>query len=144
MIERVETAAQIDRVAEIGRAFHEASIWRGTPYIVADARAMVASLVSGGGAVWASERGICGVALSPLWFNLAEGPVAVELFWYSADGQGAALRIAAETWAAERDAAYIQVCGLVDEREAAIRRRMRAAGYEAKEIVFMKGLRSCR
>lgn len=138
-VERVTTTEQIDRVVEIGRRFHAGSIWRDTPFVESDVRSVVGQLVDGAGAVWMSDAGVVGLVRSPLWFN-ASVAVAVELFWYAEDGSGAALRAAAEQWASHAGLAYHQMSGMVDEREGALRRLMRAAGYEAKEVAYMKRL----
>lgn len=137
MIWRVRTPAQIDHVVAVGRRFHAASIWSATEYAEADVQALVTSLVDGAGAVFASARGICGAILSPLWFNRSV-PVAVELFWYAEDGTGGRLREAVEIWAASAGATYVQISGLADEREGALRRLLARSGHEAKEIAFMK------
>jgi hypothetical protein len=139
VIERVGSPDQIGRVVELGRRFHAASIWRDVPFDEADVRAMVEAMLTGAGAVWLSPAGIVGVVRSPLWFNTAVR-VAVELFWYAEDGQGGALRDAAEAWARKEGLAYHQMSGLADAHEPALRRLLARAGYEAKEVAFMKRL----
>lgn len=94
------------------------------------------AIIEGAGAIFLSDDGFIGGALSPMYFNPAY-VIAAELFWY-AKSEGQALRDAFEAWAREAGAAAVACSGLVDEREKAIRRVYARAGYEASEVAFMK------
>lgn len=88
------------------------------------------------GAIFLSDDGFIGGMLVPCYFNPAF-TFASELFWF-ARKEGRQLREAFEAWARAAGADAIAASGLVDDREAAVRRIWTRAGYAASEIAFMK------
>lgn len=131
--------ATLDDVTEIlllGREFLAASPSRWIPFDADDFAETVIAMIDGPGAIFLSEDGFIGGILVDCYFNRAYS-FASELFWFARkDGQ--ALREAFEAWGREAGAAAATASGLTDNREQAIRRVFRRAGYEAMEVGFMK------
>lgn len=128
----------LEAVMEWGRRFHAYSPWGKRVAIAeADWRQTVESLLaSEDAAVFVSDGGFCGGLIFPMYFNHAYR-VAQELFWF-AEADGTALREAFEAWAKSRGAQALQMSCIADEREAAVRRLFRKAGYAATETSLMK------
>lgn len=136
---REATAGDIDRVVELGAAFHAYCPYRDIP-LDRDAFAAFAGRMIEHGVILLSEDGMIGGVLSPIYFN-PEVVMATELFWW-AGKTGKQLREAFETWARENGAQGVQFTGLADEREATIRKVFDRAGYAAVEVGFIKRFRA--
>lgn len=121
-------------IIAMGAKFHAQS---GAP-MAFDQRA-AAALISGliesnGGAVFISDSGMIGGAISPAYCDPA-WLMAVELFWW-AERDGLALLKAFEEWAAESGAKEVRMTTLAAlPRAASI---MRRRGYVASEISHSK------
>ena len=128
----------LEAVVEWGRKFHAYSPWgKRVPIEDADWRQTATMLVtSEDAAVFVSEHGFCGGLIFPMYFNFGFR-IAQELFWF-ADRDGTLLREAFEDWARSRGADAIQMSCIADERETAVRRLFRKAGYSAVETSLMK------
>lgn len=137
----VREAGQDDvaRVVELGRAFFEYSPWSEfVSFSAKDTERTVGHLIeSPDGVVFLSDRGIIGGLIFPLYFNAAYR-IAQELFWYANGPDGAALRQAFERWAKDWGANAIQCSCLADEREPAVRRLYRKAGYRPTELSLLR------
>lgn len=135
---RKATADDISTVVEWGRKFHAYSPWsKRVPINDADWEATVANLIaSEDAAVYLSDGGFCGGLIFPMYFN-SGFRIAQELFWF-ADHDGTELRQAFESWARDCGAQAIQMSCIADEREKAVRRLFRKAGYAATETSLMK------
>jgi hypothetical protein len=135
---RQATLDDVDAVMEWGVRFHAYSIWgKRVPIVEDDWRETVTSLLgSDDAAVFMTDNGFCGGLIFPMYFNKSYR-IAQELFWFASSG-GSALREAFEDWAKERGAQAIQMSCIADDREAAVRRLFRKAGYDATETALMK------
>jgi hypothetical protein len=135
---RKASAEDLEAVVEWGRRFHAYSPWGKRVRIEdADWRQTVTNLLaSEDAAVFVSEGGFCGGLIFPMYFNHAYR-VAQELFWF-AEADGTQLREAFEDWARSRGADALQMSCIADDREAAVRRLFRRAGYAATETSLMK------
>lgn len=133
--------ATLDDVAELvalcGR-FHAWSKFPGGSVFdpescAASFRALVerdtATLLHGGG-------GFIGLSMGPLFFNHAE-LMAVELFFWAPEGNGDALRKAAEAWAEANGARVLMMCGHAPNAERSAKWYARK-GYEPFGRQFMK------
>ena len=85
-------------------------------------------LLHGGG-------GFIGLSLGPLFFNHAE-PMAVELFFWAPEGNGDAIRKAAEAWAKSKGALLLMMCGHEPSERAS--KWYSRKGYEPFGRQFMK------
>lgn len=136
---RAATHADMDEVVALGAEFLAASPNRWIPLDAPAFRETCAQLINGAGAIFLSDDGFIGGVIVPCYFNPAY-LFGSELFWF-ARKEGQALRGAWEGFCAERGVACQTASGLVDDREPAIRRAYRSAGYDAIEIGFMKRYR---
>jgi len=134
MIRRA-TVEDLDRVTELGAAFHAYSPYRDIPFSPQGFRGFCERLIEGG-AIFLSDDGMIGGCLVPLYFN-PEVVMGAELFWW-AGRTGKPLREAFEAWAVEEGAQGVQFSGLTDQREATIRKVFARAGYEPAETAFFK------
>jgi hypothetical protein len=132
---RRATEADLDRIVELGAAFHGYSPYREIAFDPEGFREFAAKLVEGG-AVFLSDDGMIGGCLVPLYFNPAV-VMGAELFWW-AGKTGKALREAFEGWARDEGAQGVQFSGLTDQREETIRKVFARAGYTAGETAFFK------
>jgi hypothetical protein len=132
---RAATRDDLDRVVELGAAFHAYCPYRDIPLDREAFREFAGRLIDGG-VILLSEDGFIGGLLNPLYFNPAV-VMAVELFWW-AGKTGSALRGSFEAWARENGAHGIQFTGLADEREQTIRKVFGRAGYQPVEVGFIK------
>lgn len=129
------TAEDVPRIVDLGEKFHAYSPWRELPYDREAVTEMAARLIEVG-AVFATDDGIIGGAILPLWFA-PSFKVGIELFWYAPkDGQG--LRREFEAWCEAQGAYAAQCSGLADDHLPAVTRIFRRAGYEPGETVFIK------
>lgn len=137
MIKRA-TPADLETVMEWGRKFHAYSPWGArVPIVEEDWRQTVSNLLaSEDAAIFFSDGGFCGGLIFPMYFNFSFR-IAQEMFWF-ADHDGTALREAFEAWAESRGAKAIQMSCIADDREKAVRRLFRKAGYDATETALMK------
>jgi hypothetical protein len=137
---RQATIEDVETVMDWGRKFHAYSPWgKRVPIAEDDWRQTVENLLaSEDGAVFIGEHGFCGGLMVPLYFNYGFR-IAQELFWY-ANKDGTALRKAFEAWAADQGASAIGMSCIADDREKAVRRLFRGAGYAATETALMKEL----
>lgn len=124
-------------VVAYGAEFHAASVHRGFPLDIGAFAGFAARLIDDGG-VFLSDTGFIGGALVPLYFSPAV-LIAAELFWFT-KAEGAALREAFEGWARSRGAAVVQFSSMADERERAVARVLRCAGYAPAETSYLKVL----
>ena len=123
----------------LARAFHAASVWADTAFDEAAVEAFFGGMVSNENATLiVTDTGIIGGLVLPLWFAPSV-ILGVELFWFSEnDGEGRELRERFETWARSHGVTVIQFSAMANEREPALRRLYRAAGYTPCEIGFRK------
>ena len=121
-------------IIAMGRKFHAQS---GQPMAFDDAAAgaLVSGLIdSDRGAIFISDGGMIGGALSPAYCDPA-WIMAVELFWW-AERDGLALLKAFEEWAADMGAKEVRMTTLAAlPRAASI---MKRRGYAASEISHSK------
>lgn len=134
MIRRA-TDADLDRIVELGAAFHAYSPYREIAFDPEGFRSFAGQLIECG-AVFLSEDGMLGGLLVPLYFNPAV-VMGAELFWW-AGKTGKALRDAFEAWARDEGAHGVQFSGLTDQREETIRKVFERAGYARAETAFFK------
>lgn len=132
---RQATADDLDRITELGAAFHAYSPYRDIDFDPDGFRAFAAGLIEQG-AVFLSDDGMLGGLLVPLYFNPAV-VMGAELFWW-AGKTGRALREAFEGWARGQGAQGVQFSGLTDQREETIRKVFERAGYARAETAFFK------
>lgn len=136
---RLATEADIPRIVEMGRTFYRVA-WRNAAYDPEATATMLRAMIGGAGAVFVSERGMIGGLLAPVWC----APTllhAVELFWWSRDGQGEALLEAFEDWAREAGAEEVRMSNVCGLRGEAVARKLEARGYAPCETSFRKELR---
>lgn len=134
MIRRA-TADDLDRIVELGAAFHAYCPYRDIPLDPEGFRDFAGRLIEGG-AIFLSDDGMIGGLLVPLYFNPSV-VMGAELFWW-AGKTGKGLREAFETWAKESGAQGVQFSGLTDQRAETIRKVFERAGYTAAETAFFK------
>lgn len=132
---RTATHEDIPHIVELGAEFLAASphAWVG---LDRDAFADFAGRMIDHGVIFLSDDGMIGGVISPMFFNPAVSTVA-ELFWF-ARKEGRELRKALEVWAREKGAAGMTCAGLINEREATIRKVYERAGYVPSEVAFVK------
>lgn len=108
MIRRA-TADDLDEITALGNAFHSVERWAGlVAYRPDDFRATCGLLIERG-AIFLSDRGLIGLSLGPSIYNHSL-TVCSELFFWAPDGQGDALRKAAEGWASEHADVLVMGC----------------------------------
>jgi hypothetical protein len=129
------TADDLDRVVELGAAFHAYSPYRDIPFDPEGFRGSASRLIEAG-AIFLSEDGMLGGLLVPLYFNPAV-IMGAELFWW-AGKTGRGLREAFEAWAKEAGAHGVQFSGLTDQRAETIHKVFARAGYQPAETAFFK------
>lgn len=128
------TQADLDHVVRLGMDFHAAS-----PHSV-DAvdpqgwRGFAERLIDAGG-VFVSEGGMIGGALAPLYFNPAI-QYAYELFWWSPDRKGQALKAAFTQWAKDSGAAGIQWTALHNDALPRVDAIYRRSGAVPTEVAY--------
>lgn len=129
----------LDNAVRLARAFHAYGVWSHAPFDEAAVRATFERMDDGENAyLEASDTGLIGGVLVPLWFSPGV-TTAAELFWYAeAAGEGQRLRANFERWARERGAQYVQFSAMADGHEAALKRLFSRAGYELCELGFRK------
>lgn len=125
----------LDRVVELGEAFHAYSPYREIEFSPEGFRGFAERLIEGG-AVFLSDDGMIGGCLVPLYFNPSI-VMGAELFWW-AGKTGKPLREAFEAWARDEGAQGVQFSGLTDQREETIRKVFARAGYQPGETAFFK------
>lgn len=135
MTVRLATADDLDRIIELGAAFHAYCPYSDIP-LDREAFGEFALKLIAGGVILLSDDGMIGGLLNPLYFNPSV-VMGVELFWW-AGKTGRELREAFEQWAKDRGAQGVQFTGLADEREATIRKVYTRAGFRACEVGFIK------
>jgi len=90
-------------------------------------------------ALFISGGGMIGGVLAPSY--AAPGHVmAVEMFWWSEDGEGKALLAAFEGWAASKGAGEVRMTALSGLRGKAVGRALERAGYKPVETSYGKAL----
>lgn len=127
--------ADLDRIVELGAAFHAYCPYRDIPLDREGFRQFAARLIEHG-AIFLSDDGMIGGLLVPLYFNPAV-VMGAELFWW-AGKTGKGLREAFEQWARDEGAQGVQFSGLTDQRAEIIRKVFERAGYTAAETAFFK------
>lgn len=132
---RQATADDLDRIVELGSAFHAYCPYRDIEFSPEGFREFAGKLIDGG-AIFLSEDGMIGGLLVPLYFN-PEVVMGAELFWW-AGKTGKPLREAFEAWARDGGAQGVQFSGLTDQREETIRKVFARAGYQPAETAFFK------
>lgn len=132
---RLATADDLDRIGELGAAFHAYSPYRDILWDADGFRAFAGKLIEAG-AIFLSDDGMIGGCLVPLYFNPAV-VMGAELFWW-AGKTGRGLREAFEQWAREQGAQGVQFSGLTDQRSETIHKVFQRAGYQAAETAFFK------
>jgi len=103
---RQATVADVPHIVALGRAFHAQPRWPAPLTFRAADFADTCDRLLDAGAIFLSERGLIGLVVNPSIYNHAVA-VASELFFWAPDGQGDALRRAAEAWAKDRAAVLI-------------------------------------
>ena len=100
---RRATLGDLDFIVELVAAFHETPRWPGVDFDADDFRFAAARIIETG-AVFLTQRGLIGLIVTPSIYN-RKARVASEMFFWAPDGQGDALRRAAEAWAASPEVA---------------------------------------
>lgn len=137
MIRRA-TLDDVERLVEIGAQFHAASHWKDVAPLRRDvAGESFASMIAAPqAAVFMSDNGFIAVVAVPLWFS--DVLSAQEFCFWTGDGQGDALRRAAEAWAREQGAELM----LMGAHEPGPMERLSAwygrKGYDPHARVFRK------
>lgn len=127
--------SDLGQLLEWGARFHEQSNWSHEPFDAERVKQTLLKMIEADGAVVLKhDRGMIGGLLTPLWFSTRT--IAQELFWYAEDDGGRLLK-AFEAWAARRDADYLMMTGLKDER-GRIQRLYARKGYEVAEYLYRK------
>lgn len=123
----------------LAKAFHAGSVWAGATFDDEAVSGFLGGMLANENAyLHVTDTGIIGGLVMPMWFapSLVLG---VEMFWYSErSGEGPELRRGFEDWARSRGAEVLQFSAMANDREPALRRLYRAAGYEVCEIGFRK------
>lgn len=132
---RLGTTDDLDRITDLGEAFHSYSPYRDIEFSREGFRTFAEKLIEGG-AVFLSEDGMLGGCLVPLYFNPAV-VMGAELFWW-AGKTGKPLREAFEAWARDQGAHGVQFSGLCDQRAETIHKVFQRAGYAPAETAFFK------
>lgn len=134
-----EDGAALDDALRLGAAFHAGSVWAEAPFDADAVAQFFTSLQdSPDGFLLVTATGIIGGMVMPLWFAPA-WRLGAELFWFSESaGEGPYLRERFEAWARARGAATVQFSCMLNEREPALRRMYRKAGFDAIELGFRK------
>ena len=130
----IATEADLPRILEYAKAFHEYSPWSRYPMDEA-ATEIYARNVMAGGVILLSETGMIGGLLSPVPFA-PDLVVGVELFWWG-DGH---LKRDFEAWCRERGAKAVQFSALADDRSAAMDRLFLKDGFRRVETGYLKDL----
>ncbi len=131
---RAATIDDLGRVVEMGAKFHAMSESR-FGYDEDAASSFAKGLIEGdAGAVFLSDHGVIGGALTPAYCCPA-WVFAVELFWW-AEKDGLALLRRFEEWAKEMGANEVRMTSLASlpRADAVLRRK----GYEQMEISYSK------
>lgn len=104
---RRATEADLPAIVEFGRDFYAASHWASiADYDPERTAGTLRSLIERQDtALFISPRGLIGMVLLPLWCG--DVLTAQEFIFWAGDGQGAALRRAAEAWADEHGARVV-------------------------------------
>jgi hypothetical protein len=97
---RRATAADLPWLVALGAQFHAEPRWPAPLTFNPDDFAETCARLLEAGVIFLSERGLIGLMVSPSIYNHSV-TVASELFFWAPDGQGDALRRAAEQWASE-------------------------------------------
>ncbi len=122
----------------MARAFHGYSPMQDIAFDAEAVARFITDVISGPGAVFVTETGMCGGVVSPLYFN-PSALLATELVWWAPDG-GRELREAFEAWAKESGAQLAGFSALHDDRLPAVTRIFRSAGFTPAETTFLKRL----
>ncbi len=130
----IATEADIPRILEYAKAFHDYSPWSVYPMDGAATEAYARGIMAAG-VILLSDTGMIGGLLSPVPFAPSL-VVAVELFWWG-DGH---LKKEFEAWARERGATAVQFSALADDRSDMMARLFRRDGYRPVETGYLKDL----
>lgn len=130
---REATEDDLGYIVDLVERFHEQSLWKGlVPFDRESFRHTAGGLLARDDAlILLSEGGIVALSKCPLYFNHGETITAELLFW-APDGQGDALRKAAEEWA----------CGLVaihaHGADGRVGNWLMRKGYAPIEAIYLK------
>lgn len=136
-----EDGAGLSDVLRLARGFQAQSVWAHADLDAEAISAFLASMADNPNAfLLVGTDGMVGGVAIPLWFAPAT-LLGVELFWYcETPGEGARYREAFERWANAKGVASVQFSCMLTEREPALRRLYRRAGFEPIEIGFRKAV----
>lgn len=136
-----ENGAGLDDAVRLARGFHAGSVWNETELDESAVRSFVLSMAENPNAfILVTPTGVVGGIVIPLWFAPTT-KLGVEMFWYcERPGDGQRLRDTFERWARGSGANIIQFSCMVTDREGALRRMYRRAGFDAIEIGFRKAV----
>lgn len=98
---RAATEADLDHIVGLVAEFHSVPRWPWDEAFRAEDFRETARLILQRGVIFLSERGLIGLTVSPSLYNHKQATCS-ELFFWAPDGQGDALRRAAEAWAKNR------------------------------------------
>lgn len=131
--------AGLSDVLRLARGFQAASVWKDVEIDAEAVGGFLGSMSDNPDAfLLVSPEGMVGGLVMPLWFSPSVR-LGVELFWYcEKPGEGQRFRDAFERWARSKGAATVQFSCMLTDREPALRRMYRRAGFEPIEIGFRK------
>lgn len=130
----IATEADLPRLLEYAKAFHNYSPWARYP-MDEEAAVNYARNIMVSGVILISDTGMIGGLLHAVPFAPSV-VAAVELFWWG-DGK---LKKDFEAWARERGATAIQFSALADDRSDLMARLFRRDGYRPVETGYLKDL----
>ena len=133
---RAAVEADMHRLIEVGRKFHDAAGFKFDLDEDALGSFLSGLISSDQGAVLISDHGVIGGVLAPSYSN-PSWVMAVELFWW-AERDGLALLKAFEDWARSAGASEVRMSSLASLPRADV--LLRHKGYAATEISYSKGL----
>lgn len=134
-----QDGAGLEDVLRLARGFQAVSVWRDVALDPEAIERFFNGIAEQQDAFALVDKGgFVGGVIIPLWFA-PQVKLGVELFWYCENpGEGSRYRETFERWARGRGADTLQFSCMLTDREPALRRMYRRAGFEAVEIGFRK------
>lgn len=129
---------EIEPIIKMARTFIETSPYGGVTVDDAVLEGLCYNIAENGCLI-KTEGGFLAGVLSPLFFA-PDVVVAVELAWWSENGNGTELRTKFEAWAVANGAAAVQFSALNNSHAPRITAHLTDNGYTPVEVGFIKAL----
>jgi hypothetical protein len=129
--------ADLDRLIELGKKFHEASPWSNVPFNAYKMKKVLLEMMEDEESiVLMHDHGILGGHLITPYFG--DTVIAQELFWFAEEG-GMPLLQTFEIWAFSEGAEMVSMAG-TGIKPKALDRLYRRVGYDRRETFYVKSL----